>query len=232
MKFWVGDPAILAETSETLAAFFGLDEPPRHVPYPFEREYIARRIAAQYGKRREDFDYVAASAAPGQTREAIVQFAQANGEHPYTFIYGMPGYIAEALSIETCAEMMFACQLGEMDPKVVAALREWQGGDGILPASRMTLGTYASVPTGYKARRVLCSQTIGTTLAYPLLRAGVPLRYLRSSTDDLAAAMLMGVPADYAATGLQAGLDPDTIDRYYQEGVAAEYLSELARAEE
>lgn len=231
MKLWRGDGETLASlTSRRFSDLFIPDESIPHPPYPFEKEYIARRIATQYEARPDEFSRSMDQAYPGGVRRALIRVAEENGEHPYTLVYGVPAHVANALCVDSLTELMFVCQLRDIDSKILAALCERAGGR--LNARVMTDGTYSSVPSTYEARQRLCTRVVGNAMAYPLLRAGVPIGHLSAHVGTLAACMLIGVPVEYAAAGARLGLDPDGIDRYYREGIPPEYLAELVPMEE
>lgn len=232
---WRGDGETLAQlTSRRFSDLFMPDESIPHPPYPFEKEYIARRIAAQYEARTEEFRRSMDDAHPGNVRRALASIAAENGEHLYTLVYGVPQHVAQALEVNTLPELMFVCQLGDMDQDILAALRTRATSStrGYLVAGVMTDGTYSSVPSTYEARQRLCTRVVGNAMAYPLLRAGVPMEHLSIHVGTLAACMLIGVPVEYAAAGARLGLDPDSIDGYYREGIPMEYLAGLVLTEE
>lgn len=236
---WRGDGETLAQlTSRRFSDLFIPDESIPHPPFHFEKEYIARRIAAQYEARTEEFQRSMDRAHPGGVRRALASIAVENGEHLYTLVYGVPQHVAQALRVNSLSALMFVCQLGDMDPDILTALRERATSSprGYLAAGVMTDGAYSSVPSTYDARQRLCTRVVGTAMAYPLLRAGVPMEYLSTHISThistLAACMLIGVPVEYAAAGARLGLDPDSIDRYYREGIPLEYLAGLVLMEE
>lgn len=218
---WVGNANILAETiAEEFAEAFGRDPRGRYTPLPYESDYIAYRVVSQYLERKSDFHK---AMSHGNIREGIRAVAHENGEHPYTVLYGVPSHVARAFEILEINELMFVCQLGDFDERILSQLTARRGGDDI-SASNLTQGTYSGVPSEYRTRALLCSRLIGTKMAYPLLLSGIPAADLDARSETLAECIVMGVPAAYAAVALSRGLDPDQILRYHQEGIAAEYL--------
>lgn len=217
---WVGNPNILAETvAEEFAEAFGRDPRGRYTPLPFESDYIAYRVASQYLERRSDFHR---AMSHENIREGIRAVAHENGEHPYTLLYGIPGHVARAFEILEINELMFVCQLGDFDERILSQLTARRGGD--IYASNLTQGTYSGMPSEYRTRALLCERVVGSKMAYALLRGGIPAADLTGHSDTLAECIIMGVPASYAVVGLARGLDPDQILRYHQNGIAAEYL--------
>jgi hypothetical protein len=224
-SLWSGDRQTLTAASERLASMLPLDGIHPSLP-SFVKIYVAQRVASRYVERKADFECAFESS---DVLEGLAARAAANGEHVYTLMYGMPKHVADSFLIGDMAELMFVCQLGDIDEHILTTLREGLvDDDGPMSAVIFTEGTYARVPTEFEARSLLCSRIIGHALAYPMLRAGVTHRHLFAvHPEHLAACTVLGVHPDYAVAALRLGLDPDAALMYYREGIPAEYLPEL-----
>lgn len=226
MKLFRGDWDILVGESFALASAFG----ERGAPSVYPKAHISVALIEQFRRYPEEFSSAFRSTDP---HTALIREAVRLDMPFWTLAYGLSVPVATSFSAadERCMDALI--RMGDLELGVIEALKE-KLGVGVLPASRIytnreNLNT--SDWTSYDLRANLCSDTFATPEAYPFLLFGISPESLPRASQTrqhqrLLAAIVLGVPADYAVrTGGLA--DPQAALRAYREGIAPEYVSEL-----
>jgi hypothetical protein len=226
VNFHFGDYGTLAAVSRPLALAYGQDV--YNVDTAMDtaaRVGIAERLIQQHALYPEQFER--AMRDYGNDSDGLRKEAMSLGLPFYTFAYGIPQYVAEAVGAASDCRVLYGIiTMGSVEPEVIGLLRE----KGPHFLERSLAEWYVGDPFAeYSIRNRLMTRLLGTSHAYALFLAGADIDSLRGAgtLDDVVwASIALGAHPSYALNvySMHSQFDPRIVAAGSRDGVPIEYV--------
>ncbi len=229
LHFIRGLSETLAEVSPRLAECYGRESSPRGSSRD-SMVTVATRIIQQYKKYPTAFEE--AMDGWGNDSDGLRRAALDLDLPFYTFVYGIPEYIAPTLApFSSSLDVEGAALIGDIGEDIWRVLTERLGGRTV-SLSQVRLVTGVKGWNEYGVRSAFFSIAFKQKAAYGLALAGADPSLITEAdltTGHLTAAFAMGVGINYALAAYQKDgtMDPRIVANAYEQGLPIEYLRAL-----